>query len=543
MSRRRTSRLIARACVLAAAITSIAGGTVVIASSAASAASLGDVTLSQSTGTVNDTPMFRRATTPKCPAGYGENAGLRVGKPGGPYSNIAVPLGGGGFDEAPITVRPNRSFTTALGGTPPGDGDWLVIMECYSLTEGRNNDEFQTRITVCGDKWAVGPDCPDGFTASSVALTTSPAWSAVAGEEVTLTATVTPATAGGVVEFVYTAPGETEDRSLGTATVADGRAELRTSEIPPNLSGQSHLLTALYGPPGKFFPSSATPVKLNVRQATDPVPTEIKLSITPASPVAHGTEVTLTATLEPADAAGTVTFSYRRGSADAPTPIGAAVPVADHAASTKTTTLPGGKLDIQAAFASDTGFGLSTVTVTDYEVTGGGGEDPNKTKTSVELTLSTQGDVAVGTTLILTGKITPTGAGGRVTFRDGSTVLGVPTEVAQAQAAISVNNLALGSHQLTAEFVPTDTAQFEGSTSPVKTVRVVEVADDSGGDDPGGDDDGSGGGGLALTGAPIVGVSMVGAGLIGIGVLAMTAGRRRRLFPAVPWLDRSDDDD
>src|ERR1700754_143626 len=190
-----SKRVFARAAALLGAAT-LAAGVLAGIASPAQAASLGEVTLSQQSGSVNDTPIFASATSPACPTGFGENAALRVGRPNGPYNNLAVALGGGGVDEEPVTINSNRSFTTALGGTAPAAGEWWVIIECYSLTEGRHPDEFRTPIVVTGDQWRI-PVAEDTTTSLAV----GPEGGIDRGEEATFTATVTPNTATGTVEF------------------------------------------------------------------------------------------------------------------------------------------------------------------------------------------------------------------------------------------------------------------------------------------------------------------------------------------------------
>ncbi|WP_213450685.1 hypothetical protein [Rhizomonospora bruguierae] len=124
--------------------------------SPAAAAPLGTISLTQTSGTVDATPIFRVATTARpCPAGYGADAQLRVGRPGGPYSNLARPMTAGGYDKAPVTGQPNRSFAAALGGAP-ADGEWWVVVECLSQTEGVHPDRFVTEITVSGRQWRTG---------------------------------------------------------------------------------------------------------------------------------------------------------------------------------------------------------------------------------------------------------------------------------------------------------------------------------------------------------------------------------------------------
>ncbi|MGI5524987.1 hypothetical protein ACQEUX_29190 [Micromonospora sp. CA-259024] len=122
----------------------------------AQAAPLGGVQLSVTSGTVDATPVFASATaSAPCPTGFGRNAQLRVGPPGGPYSNLARPLTAGGYDRQAAAAQPNRSFATALGGAPV-DGEWWVVVECVSETQGVHPDRFVTPITVSGRQWRVG---------------------------------------------------------------------------------------------------------------------------------------------------------------------------------------------------------------------------------------------------------------------------------------------------------------------------------------------------------------------------------------------------
>ncbi|MGN9911055.1 hypothetical protein ACTMTJ_26205 [Phytohabitans sp. LJ34] len=95
-----TKRLLARAGALAGAV-AVAASVLVGIAAPAQAASLGEVVLSQVEGSVTDNPIFASATSAPCPAGYGENAALRIGQPGGQYVKLAPSLGGGGYDTVP----------------------------------------------------------------------------------------------------------------------------------------------------------------------------------------------------------------------------------------------------------------------------------------------------------------------------------------------------------------------------------------------------------------------------------------------------------
>ena len=145
----------------------------------AQAAPLGEVKLSQTSGSVDDNPIFATATaSAPCPTGYGADAMVRIGPAGGPYANVAKPLTAGGYDKNAVSVKPNRSFSMALGNVKPTDGEWQVVVECYSITEGQHPDSFVTPITVSGGRWRTGR--PAGSSAPS-AGPSDPSASASAG--------------------------------------------------------------------------------------------------------------------------------------------------------------------------------------------------------------------------------------------------------------------------------------------------------------------------------------------------------------------------
>ncbi|WP_422772798.1 hypothetical protein ACN28C_07345 [Plantactinospora sp. WMMC1484] len=131
------------------------------------AVALGALTVTPTSGTVDGSPMLASATTSTpCPAGYGAAALLRVGPPGGPYSNIARPAGAGGYDRAPVTMNPNRSMAMSQG-RPPADGEYRIVVECVSETRGTHPGRFEAPIVVRGNTWRLGGgtgDQPGGGT-------------------------------------------------------------------------------------------------------------------------------------------------------------------------------------------------------------------------------------------------------------------------------------------------------------------------------------------------------------------------------------------
>ncbi|GIF64375.1 hypothetical protein Ais01nite_24100 [Asanoa ishikariensis] len=148
--------LIRRFSAAAGAVLALAVAVLVLPAPAV-AAPLGQVTLDRTAGSVDDNPIFSTAAaSAPCPTGFGADAMVRIGPPGGPYANVAKPLTAGGYDRKAVSVKPNRSFVMALGNVKPADGEWQVVVECYSVTEGMHKERFVTPITVSGGRWRTG---------------------------------------------------------------------------------------------------------------------------------------------------------------------------------------------------------------------------------------------------------------------------------------------------------------------------------------------------------------------------------------------------
>ncbi|MGH3701863.1 MAG: Ig-like domain-containing protein [Pseudonocardiaceae bacterium] len=136
-----------------------------------------------------------------------------------------------------------------------------------------------------------------------------------------MTATVTPATAGGMVQF------KDGSADLGpAASIYDGTASRTVS----TLTVGSHQLTALFTPanPAAYSASTSPAVLFTISGATA---TSTTLSTSPAQRVLEGTPVTMTATVTPSTAAGMVQFQ------DGATNIGAPAAVTNGTASNSAT--------------------------------------------------------------------------------------------------------------------------------------------------------------------------------------------------------------
>jgi hypothetical protein len=488
MSWDRGRRWLTRAPVLLAAfllsVGSLTAGVVVTVAAPAHAApgepALGEVRLTQDSGTVDGNPIFATGTTNACPAGFGENANLRIGQPGGPYSNLAPALGGGGYDTHEISINPNRSFQTAIGHTPEA-GVWWIVMECYSLTEGRHHNEFRTVITVCGSLWKVGDQCATA-TPTVTALAVNPDEPSIeAGTAVTLTATVTPATAGGEVTFRRTTGGTVVP--LGSAAVSGGSATLTVPDLPgPEGSNNNvtHSLSAEFTPadPNANLGSLSTPRDIKVYCAGCARPTTLGLTVDKTSPQPVGTVLELTAALDVHTAVGKVRFKYAAIAAGSETHELGLIDVAGGSAKLPNVQLTEGTWNLTANFepteAAD--FLPATASVTNFRI--GAGAAANSTTT--QLSVTPDSPQLQGTVVTITATVTPSTATGTVKFLDGTTELGEETLVS-GSASTGTSTLAVGTHALKATFEPADAAQFATSSSDVK--QYVITAPPEGGDD------------------------------------------------------------
>jgi hypothetical protein len=173
--------------------------------------------------------------------------------------------------------------------------------------------------------------------ASSVSLSAGPNPSTV-GQAVTLTAAVTPAGGTGTVQFL---DGST---ALGTATISGGTAALAVS----TLAAGTHSITAVYSGDGNYSGSTSGAWT----QTVSKVASTTLLSASP-NPSVSGQSVSLTATISPTAATGSVQFF------DGSTSLGTAT-VSGGSASKAVTTLSVGGHSITAVYSGDANYAAST---------------------------------------------------------------------------------------------------------------------------------------------------------------------------------------
>ncbi|MFF3558882.1 Ig-like domain repeat protein [Streptomyces sp. NPDC002574] len=94
--------------------------------------------------------------------------------------------------------------------------------------------------------------------------------------------------------------------------------------------------------------------------------------------------------------------------------------------------------------------------------------DPDvKTATSTALAVSPNSPVTAGTPVTLTATVGPAGVAGEVQFKDKGVAIGTPKSVTGGTATLTTSSLSSGSHSLTAEFTPSDTAYAASQSSAV----------------------------------------------------------------------------
>ena len=178
-------------------------------------------------------------------------------------------------------------------------------------------------------------------TATTTTLTASPAGTAQHGESVALTATISPAAAGGVEFFDGSS-------SLGSATVSGGTAVITRNDLAVG----AHSLRAVFTPAdsASYSASSSEPLSLTVfAPSPDAVSTSTTVAVTPTAPVALSSPVTVTATVTPGSASGTVELFETSAVSGAETSLGS-VAVAGGTATVTTSALGAGGHSFRAVF-------------------------------------------------------------------------------------------------------------------------------------------------------------------------------------------------
>uniref|UniRef100_UPI00048323A6 Ig-like domain-containing protein n=1 Tax=Rhodococcus sp. UNC363MFTsu5.1 TaxID=1449069 RepID=UPI00048323A6 len=281
---------------------------------------------------------------------------------------------------------------------------------------------------------------PDEATTTTI---TVPATANV-GAAVELKATVSPAAAGGTVQFKDGAT-----NIGGPVTLAGGVATL--SHTFDAAGAKS--ITAVYSG-GAGFTGSTSPAATVTVSVAD-VATTTQLTV-PATAFV-GAAVDLKATVSPAPAGGTVQFK------NGDLALGAPVNVVDGKAVLSHTFAAAGAHAISAVFSGAPGFLGSASAVQSVSV------PVPDVVTSIALTAPATADR--GVVVEFSATVSPTPNGGTVQFKDGSTPIGGPVNVVDGKAKLSHTFDSAGAHSITASY--SGFAGFSGAGSQASTVTVA----------------------------------------------------------------------
>ncbi len=287
------------------------------------------------------------------------------------------------------------------------------------------------------------------LNASSSVVIIPSVTSATEGQQVNLTASISPSLATGTVSFYN------GSNLIGTATVSNvatsAIAELSTTFSSPG----TQTITAKYSGNQFFASSTSSPATIGVYSNQLAATTTI-LQTSNAAP-AFDTNVTLTAMVSPSSATGSVTFYNGAVS------IGTGA-VSSGAATLVTQFAAGGTIALKAIYSGDYFNATSTSSAVTETVSG-----PLVTSTSLEASTPA---IAAGGSATLTATVSPSTATGSVTFYNGSTAIGtgnISSGVATLTAAFST----AGQQLLTASF--NANSAWETSKSNIVSLFVTGV--------------------------------------------------------------------
>ncbi len=278
-------------------------------------------------------------------------------------------------------------------------------------------------------------------TATTTTLAASPNPASV-GTPVTLTATVSPATATGTVQFFNGAT------LLGAGNLTSGQAQLSVTNLPAG----SNSLTAVYAGDANSSSSTSAVVAETVSQASSTT----VLSAVPPSPVTVGQTVSLTASVSPSAATGTVQFL------DGTAVLGTAS-ISGGAANLPVSGLSVGTHSLTAVYSGDSNYLASTSSVLVLTVS----------KVATTVTLSAGPNPApFGSPVTIAAGVTPKSATGTVQFLDGATPIG-SAAVTSGSASLVSSSLTVGDHSITAVY--SGDAGNSGSTSAVVIQTIAKA--------------------------------------------------------------------
>jgi subtilisin family serine protease len=290
-------------------------------------------------------------------------------------------------------------------------------------------------------------------SASSLAVAlTSGSNPSILGSNLTFTATLTPSTGHGSVQFL---DGGTP--ISGSITMNNGSASFSTADLGLG----PHSITARYTGDNRLASSISTALVQTVNKPN----TTVGLALTAGTnPSLVGDLLTFSASVTPSSASGTVVFF------DGNNAISGDVALLGGAASFTTSALSSGTHSITAQYSGDATFNGSTSSALSQTV-----NNPKANSTTAITLASGTNPSVVGASLTFAANVTPTSAAGTVVFFDGATPISGSLPLAGGSAALTIPALGAGTHSITAQYSGDSNTNPSTSAAWVQTVNKAST--------------------------------------------------------------------
>ena len=275
---------------------------------------------------------------------------------------------------------------------------------------------------------------PKAITVTTVTSSQNPL---IVGAPVTFSATITPSTASGTLQFL---DGVTV---IGTGTLVNGSTSFTTSTL---IQG-THSITAAYSGDAMNAGSLSAVLSQSVK-----INGGLTMTASPGS-AAVGQAVTITATM---NAAATGTVQFKDG-----VTVLATVPVTAGVATYTTSTLAAGSHTLSANYSGDANYINLSTSVVKTILAGSAVAISSNANPSV-----------VGQTVTFTASVTPASATGTVQFLDAGTVIG-SASLTSGVASFSTASLVKGTHSIVASFSGDSANAAANSGALAQIVKAV----------------------------------------------------------------------
>ncbi len=341
------------------------------------------------------------------------------------------------------------------------------VTAVFSGASGFNGSTSSAKTVTVSDPTPIDIDTTTTVTAPGTAIK---------GDAVTLSASVSPAPLGGTVQF------KVDGSNVGSpAAVTGGTASIQHTFTTTG----GRQVTAVFSGSTGFGGSTSTAKTVTVSDPT-PVDEDTTTTVSAPSTATKGDAVTLSATVAPNPGGGTVQFKVDG------TNVGSPASVTGGTASIQHTFATTGSRQVTAVFSGSTGFNGSTSAAKTIVVSA-----PDPGDESTTLTVSAPSTAQKGVAVELKAALTPSGVnGGTVRFQVDGTDVGSPVTVVNGEATLQHTFATGGNHTVTATYSGTD--GYSGSISGPKIVKV---------DGDGGTDGGNGSldfGSLSMSAADVI---------------------------------------